>query len=443
MELIDDRYELVEVIASGGMATVWRARDIRLDRYVALKRPHPVPPGDPSAERLGQEARAAAAISHPNVVTVYDYGVDDSGPFLVMELVEGDTLVERPGVDPAEAIRIGAQLADGLGAIHEAGIVHRDVKPANVIMSERGPLLTDFGIALDPDETKRLTSPGQVVATPSYAAPEVLRGDSPTRESDVYSLAVTVRELTRGGSSDDDHSLAVVLGPALSPEPSDRPSASEFARRLRSRAPTMTAVAGSGSTMVMETSPATSSAGSGDDEQSPNRRWLIVAVIAVLALTVVAIATVIPDRETPGGAASAATETTTSTSVAVTSTTAGTTSTTATTSTVTTTPASSAAAVAELRDELETILLEEPRSDMNPRDVEDAMKKVDEAIAGVEEGDLEKAERELSDTARRVEDQLVGDNQARAMGALKDLADFLGVQLELADREDDDDDDDD
>jgi serine/threonine protein kinase len=97
VHLIDDRYELLEVIASGGMATVWRARDTRLNRLVAVKRPHPSPPGDPSTDRLSREARAAASLSHPNLITVYDYGSNELGPYLVMELVDGPTLQDVAG----------------------------------------------------------------------------------------------------------------------------------------------------------------------------------------------------------------------------------------------------------------------------------------------------------------------------------------------------------
>ncbi|MGH3649907.1 MAG: protein kinase domain-containing protein, partial [Acidimicrobiia bacterium] len=127
-ELIDDRYELLEVIASGGMATVWRARDMRLDGVVALKRPHPTPDSDEAIHRrMDREARAAASLNHPNVVTVYDYGNDDEGPFLVMELAEGPTLDQvAPKIGAPAVTEIGVQLAEALAAIHAAGIVHRD-----------------------------------------------------------------------------------------------------------------------------------------------------------------------------------------------------------------------------------------------------------------------------------------------------------------------------
>ena len=121
-DLIDDRYQLDEVIASGGMASVWRARDTRLDRLVALKRPHPGALDDTVHQRMEREARAAASLSHPHLVTVYDFGLDDAGPYIVMELVEGRTLDDmREEIEPAQALAIGAQVAEALAAITPPG----------------------------------------------------------------------------------------------------------------------------------------------------------------------------------------------------------------------------------------------------------------------------------------------------------------------------------
>ena len=232
MQLVEDRYEVLEVIASGGMATVYRARDVRLDRPVALKRPHPGPPGNDLDARIEREARAAAGLNHPNVVTVYDYGSDDEGPFLVMELVDGATLQEKAAdISAVEAFQVGAQLADGLAAIHAAGVVHRDVKPSNVIMSERGPMLTDFGIASFNGSGERITSPGTVLATPSYAAPEVLSGKPPTPASDVYSLALVVKHLAAGANGHVDPGVNSALELSLS----DLPRRSTRRRNSRRR----------------------------------------------------------------------------------------------------------------------------------------------------------------------------------------------------------------
>jgi eukaryotic-like serine/threonine-protein kinase len=200
-EIVDGRYELVSVIASGGMATVWRARDQRLDRDVALKRPHPTHPDDPRHDRMLREAKAAAAIGHPNLVTVLDAGEDENGLFMVMELVEGPTL-DRVAAELSheEILKIGASVGEALAMVHGSGIVHRDVKPSNILMSEQGPQLTDFGVAFNTD-ADRMTQPGTVLATPGYAAPEVLAGEPPTPQSDVYSLGVVVFELLTGAAS--------------------------------------------------------------------------------------------------------------------------------------------------------------------------------------------------------------------------------------------------
>ncbi|MGH8957224.1 MAG: serine/threonine-protein kinase, partial [Acidimicrobiia bacterium] len=263
LHLVDDRYELLEVLASGGMATVWRARDTRLNRFVALKRPHPAPAEHKVHERMAREAQAAAGVSHPNLVTMFDTGVDKAGPYLVMELVAGPTLA-APGRDipPAEALRIGAQLADALATVHDAGVVHRDIKPSNVILAEDGPRLTDFGIASIEESTSELTLPGTVLATPSYAAPEVLAGGAPTPASDVFSLAALIYGLVGGRApfegtqrSDEpppleDPAIDRTLRPALGSEPSLRPSARDLAAGLRASAPT-TAISAAHTTMPM------------------------------------------------------------------------------------------------------------------------------------------------------------------------------------------------
>ncbi|HSM43379.1 MAG TPA: serine/threonine-protein kinase, partial [Acidimicrobiia bacterium] len=292
MDVINDRYELLEVIASGGMATVWKSRDTRLDRLVALKRPHPGPPGDGSAERLIREARAAASLSHPNLITVYDFGEDDAGPYLVMELVDGPTLQGMAdGLESAEVIDLGTRLADALAAIHAAGIVHRDVKPANVIMSQRGPLLTDFGIATDTNSTAELTQPGMVVATPSYAAPEVLAGEPPTSASDVYSLGVVIDELIRKTGANLDEPLERAVAAALAVSPADRPDAAGLADALGRGASTHSSVVPSeGTTMILETTPSPPVTQSADKDREPRPAWMWAAgVLVLLALGLIAL----------------------------------------------------------------------------------------------------------------------------------------------------------
>jgi len=449
VHLINDRYELLEVIASGGMATVWRSRDVRLNRLVALKRPHPAPPGDPSTARLTREARAAAALNHPNLITVYDFGTDDDGPYLVMELVEGRTLQDLAGeLDLVEIRGLGVALANALAAIHAAGIVHRDVKPANVIMSDRGPLLTDFGIALDPNATAEITAPGQVVATPSYAAPEVLRGEPPTPASDIYSLGVMIEELSsRAGEQDETISQAV--GAAMSPSPQDRPRAAEFAALLGSAKPTAIGVATSDTTMILETNPTPPTVGPPTVPDSDRRGWVWPAgLLALLAIGLLAIGVALSGDDPPAAAndstspAAAATSTSTTSSTAATTTTSTATTTTSTTTTSTTTLPGAATAIAEARDELESILSRPPRSDLNPSEVEDLMKKVDEAIAAVERGDREEAGNKLMEVALTIDEKLDGDREDEAMSALEELAELLGFEVQRGDGGGDDDDDD-
>jgi serine/threonine protein kinase len=429
VDLIDDRYEQLEVIASGGMATVWKARDTRLDRFVALKRPHPAPPGADTSGRMEREARAAASLSHPHLITVYDYGSDEAGPYLVMELVEGPTLDELSGeIEAGEAIDIGTQLADALAVIHASGIVHRDVKPANVIMSERGPLLTDFGIAFDPGATSKITAPGEIVATPAYAAPEVLAGAEPTTASDIYSLAVMVDDLIGKSGSEASADIRAVLGSALSLSPEDRPDAPAFAAGLRRGAPTVTGVSPGKSTLVMKATPPLVP----EDEASPRRpvpAWMWVAgLLVLLAIGLAASGLFFSDRETPADAALAP---------SVSTTLAGGTTTSTVTTISTTTTVSFQTSVAEARSELEAVLLQPPRSDAKPREARDLLKKVDEAIEAANEDNLDKAEEKLSEAAKDFEDKLEEDRASQALLVLDQLAALLGVEL---DRDDDDDD---
>ena len=152
VELADGRYRLERRLGVGGMAAVWLARDTRLDRLVAIKVIADTLADDESwLLRFRREAQAAAALSHPNIVQVFDYGIDDGRPFLVMEHVEGANLAERladPEAAPPDAWRFARELLAALAHVHGAGIVHRDIKPANILLDARGSLhVADFGIA--------------------------------------------------------------------------------------------------------------------------------------------------------------------------------------------------------------------------------------------------------------------------------------------------------
>lgn len=411
------------------MATVWRARDTRLDRIVALKRPQPVPSIDEPDNRLAREARAAASLNHPNLITIHDFGSDDAGTYLVMEFVEGPTLEELAGtLDADEVIGLGARLADALATIHAAGIVHRDVKPANVIMSERGPMLTDFGIAVDPEATAEILEPGTVIATPSYAAPEVLEGSLPTPASDVYSLAVVIDELIRKSGTRPHAGVDEMLATVLATSPWNRPSAAEFASALGDGAPAINGADGERTTMILETAPTSSAVHSTNPgrDDSRSRIWVFWAagILALLALVLTGAGMLLSGDDATAEADMAPT-----TGLAPTSTTS--TSTTTPTTTTSTIPESSLEArVIETRDGLEEVLSRPPRSELKPHEVEDVMKVVDEGIEVAIEGDLDKARKKLVETERRLEKTLDGEKLAAARDQLAELAKLLGVDLE-------------
>jgi eukaryotic-like serine/threonine-protein kinase len=190
------RYRLERLLGSGGMAAVWLAYDERLGRRVAVKLLADVLALDASyVERFRREATIAARLWHPNLVRVYDFALDGGRPLLVMELVEGPTLsklLRDRAPLPVDPCRLASELLGALDHIHAAGVVHRDVKPANVLLDhDWRARLTDFGIA-QPGGSTRLTLTGAVIGTIGYLAPEVARGDRATPRSDLYSLGVVL-----------------------------------------------------------------------------------------------------------------------------------------------------------------------------------------------------------------------------------------------------------
>jgi serine/threonine-protein kinase len=263
-KILNDRYELEQKIGEGGMARVYRGRDLRLNRQVAIKVLHSHYASDTNfLQRFHHEAQAAANLRHPNIVDVYDVGQDADVHYIVMEYVPGSdlkTLLMRSGALPIEqAVYVGECVANGLDAAHRIGMVHRDVKPQNIIVGEQGQVkITDFGIAKSSLSTA-LTETGVTFGTADYISPEQARGQTATPRSDIYSLGVTLYETLTGRLPfGGDSSIAVAMqhvsadpppprmyNPrippqleslvlrALSKEPDARPAtARDFARQL-------------------------------------------------------------------------------------------------------------------------------------------------------------------------------------------------------------------
>jgi serine/threonine-protein kinase len=198
--ILAGRYRVLERLGAGGMATVYLAEDQRLGRKVAVKRLHSDSPDD-AAQRFEREAKVGASLSHPNLVTVFDTVADDEGVLIVMEYVEGENLAQLMGrerVAPEQAVSIIRQVAGALDHAHKAGVIHRDVKPANILISPDGKAkLVDLGIATASERTQ-ITAVGTVLGTPSYMAPEQLEGGRITKAVDIYALGAVAFELLSG-----------------------------------------------------------------------------------------------------------------------------------------------------------------------------------------------------------------------------------------------------
>jgi eukaryotic-like serine/threonine-protein kinase len=225
-ELIGGRYEVEDLVGTGGMSSVYRARDNVLERQVALKILHDHFSGDPEyVERFRREARAIARLNHPNIVTVIDRGELDRHQFIVFEHVAGENLkdvVRRRGPLPVdEAVAVTTQVARGLAFAHEHGVVHRDVKPQNVLIEENGTAkVTDFGIARSIDPGDELTESGTLLGTSEYIAPEQASGRRVDSRSDQYSLGVVLYELLTGEPPySGDNFMAVALKHVHDPVP--------------------------------------------------------------------------------------------------------------------------------------------------------------------------------------------------------------------------------
>jgi eukaryotic-like serine/threonine-protein kinase len=330
--LLDGRYRLGVVLGTGGVAEVYRARDERLERSVAVK----LFRGDVGAElhRHEDEMRTLARLNHPALVTVLDAGTDDltQQPYLVMELVEGATLADTLRAGPlglARAGEIGASVADALAYVHGQGLVHRDVKPANVLISTGGRVyLADFGIARLVDSV-HLTRVGDVVGTPSYFAPEQVSGEPVGPPADVYALGLVLLECLTGRREYEGTSLEAAMArlnrqPAVPPtlppawrdllvgmtarEPSSRLSAAQVADRARR----LDADARAAATAVLGADPATvpfappttvMPQATGAATTAPTHRrspWLVVAAVALVIIAIAVVAAVVLNNQNNG-----------------------------------------------------------------------------------------------------------------------------------------------
>jgi serine/threonine protein kinase/Tol biopolymer transport system component len=227
-------YEIRGQLGAGGMGEVYRALDRRLDREVAIKILPPTFTSDPDRlHRFEQEARAAAALNHPNILAIYQFGTSDNGQtYLVTELLEGETLRERlnhGAIALRKAIEYGVQIANGLAAPHEKGIVHRDLKPENLFLTKDGRVkILDFGLAkLGQAKTAagagptltRMTEPGVVMGTIGYMAPEQVRGETVDARSDIFALGTIVHEMLTGKRTFDRPSSAEIMAAILKEDP--------------------------------------------------------------------------------------------------------------------------------------------------------------------------------------------------------------------------------
>ena len=222
--LIGGRYRLIAPLGEGGMATLWRAMDEQLDREVAVKLLRPQFGNDPGfAARFKQEARSAGSLSHPNIVSVYDYGTDaeTGGQFIVMQLVDGDDLAailhKHGRLETDDAVRIAIGVASALEAAHRRGIVHRDVKPGNILI-DQDVKVTDFGIARAVSEAS-MTVTGTTLGSVHYFSPEQARGDEVTGQSDVYALGIVMYEMLTGRRPFEGDSAAGVALKRLTEDP--------------------------------------------------------------------------------------------------------------------------------------------------------------------------------------------------------------------------------
>jgi serine/threonine-protein kinase len=293
-ELLKDRYRLERTLGRGGMAAVWLGHDEVLDRPVAVKVLADTIASDPGfVTRFRREATTAAGLTHPNLVGVYDFSEEGERPYLVMQFVPGESLAERlERGEPLDRAKLARELLQALDHIHRAGILHRDVKPGNVILEPDGTAkLIDFGIALTRDATA-LTSTGLVLGTERYAAPEVMEGRPASERSDLYSLGVVLRACPGSGPTGFDGLVEWLADP----DPGNRPASARQALVRLERGDRASEEPTRPYTPTSELRPSPPPPGppappAGPSHSSGARRGALVALLAFVA-AVIAIAVV-------------------------------------------------------------------------------------------------------------------------------------------------------
>ena len=202
-QIVKERYEILEILGEGGMAFVYKARDTQLERFVAIKTLKPNYVNQETfVDRFKREAKTAANLNHPNIVQIFDWGIEEE-PYFVMEYIEGNTLTsiiaKNKTISLSDILFIGAQVSSGLHAAHQKGLVHRDIKPGNIMITPDGKVkVTDFGIVSLQNEESDITKTGSILGTASYISPEQAQGKPVSIESDLYSLGTVLYELIAG-----------------------------------------------------------------------------------------------------------------------------------------------------------------------------------------------------------------------------------------------------
>ena len=456
------------------MATVWKAQDTLLGRFVAIKRLLPHLAGDAAAsERFEREARAAAKLNHPGIVTVFDTGEDADGPYIVLELVSGATVADelaRAGpMSPSDVAVLVTQVAGALDHAHSAGVIHRDIKPANLIVDPDGRVrLADFGIARTVDDRVTITDSGELVGTISYLAPEILSGEPATTATDIYSLGAVTYELLSGrppfsgdtpaalleavrsggvprldGLAPDQMSAAVRS--AMARDPADRPdTAGEFAATLAgsttlvmagAKSPLSGSVSSEEPTVVRPAPPPPPPAPPAvtPPPEEPGSRWIawpvILLLITLVGLIAAAVMNGVDGDPDPGTTTATTVPMTTppptevATTIAATTTLAPTTTLPPTSTTPAPTPESVAGEIGLLLASLEP-------SAFRPRDVRQVEDRVEKAMEEWQAEDRDDLQRELERAFEEAADLGESPERSELLDLLAQLAELMGFRVD-------------